>query len=286
MVTLSIQLYSIREALSQNPIQAIEKLLAIGFRHLEPANSRGHEDPGIGGGIPAAKLMEVLAPYGARLSSAHMGPLTMQTIPTIAAYHQQVGNANIVEAIQFFTGYDMLMRRCEEYNQIGKYLVERGQNPLLYHNHYHEYQLLGGKPILYHILENTDPAYLQLEMDTGWVMRAGRDPVAEMTYAASRLRLIHIKDFSHTPVNLLIGKEDAFISWETFGANHQAGDVMKSENFVELGTGIMPIQEILDTANALNVAYAVLEQDDSAIDIFEHLRGSYANARRFRGLAV
>jgi len=286
MVKLSVQLYSIAAEMEKDAVGSMQKLLDIGFRNMEPANGGGDKDPGIGYNVSTETVNKLFAPYGAKISSAHMGPLSMATIPAIADYYEAVGCASIVEAIEFYTGYDMLMKRCEEYNAIGKYLVGRGMNPLRYHNHYHEYQIMKGKPILYHILENTDPAYLQLEIDTGWVKRAGRDPIAEMKYAGERVRLIHIKDFSETPPNLLVGKENECIDWDNFGANHQTGDVMKPENFVEIGTGIMPIQEILDTANALGVEYAVLEQDDSPIDIFDSIRNSFTNLKKFKGIEM
>lgn len=284
-VKLGIQLFSLRNKMAEDPVAALKKTFEIGYHYLEPANSRANEDPVLGCGVSAEQLGEILQSYGGKICSAHLGPLSMDTIPGIAKQHHALGNRNVVEAIMFYRDYDHLMRRCEEYNSIGKYLVEHDMNPLLYHNHYHEYQLLGGKEILYTIMENTDPGYLQFEVDTGWVQRAGRDPVTEMKVAGSRLKTIHIKDFSRTPPNLLIGKEDP-ISWETFGANDQPGDVMTPEDFVEAGTGMMDIQAILDAANKLGVEYAILEQDDTARDIFDSIAGSLGNLRKYRGLEI
>jgi len=284
-VKLGIQLFSLRNKMAEDPVATLKKIFEIGYRYLEPANSRANEDPVLGYGVSAGQLSEILQRYGGRICSAHLGPLTMETIPEIARQHHALGNKNIVEAIMFYQDYDHLTRRCEEYNKIGRYLVGHDMNPLLYHNHYHEYQVLGGKEILYTIMENTDPDYLQFEVDTGWVKRAGRDPVTEMKVAGSRLRTIHIKDFSHTPPNLLIGKEDP-ISWETFGANYQPGDVMTPEDFVEVGTGMMEIQAILDAANELGVEYAILEQDDTARDIFDSIGDSLQNLKKYQGLEV
>lgn len=282
---IGLQLYSVREPMAVQPVETLQKILEAGYRYLEPANARAGQDPGIGWGLSAEKLLEILQPYGARVSSAHMGPLDESTLPSIVEYHSTIGNRNIVQAIEFYTGYDHLMRRCEDYNRIGKYLVEHGMNPLLYHNHYHEYQMFRDKPALYHMLENTDPRYVNFEVDTGWVKRAGRDPLEEMRHVGNRLRIIHIKDFAHTPPNLLLGKEEP-ISWETFGANSQPGDVMHPEDFTELGAGIMNVQEILDTADALGAEYAVLEQDESAKDILESIAISYQNLRTYKNIEL
>lgn len=280
---VGIQLYSVRDEMKKDPVGTLKKVMEIGYRHLEPANARADEDPGLGCGISADELLTLMQPYGARIGSAHLGPLTDESLPGIVQYHQRVGNKNVVVAIEFYTGYDHVMRRCEDYNRFGKYLVEQGMNPLSYHNHYHEFQLLEGKPILYHILENTDPRYVNFEVDAGWTKRAGLDPIQEMKHVGNRLRLVHIKDFSHTPPNLLTGR-DELISWDTFGANDQPGDVMTPEDFSEIGTGMMPIQEIIDTADSLRAEAVVLEQDETAKDIFESIRISMEHFKTYQNL--
>ena len=126
---IGLQLYSVREPMAVQPVETLQKILEAGYRYLEPANARAGQDPGIGWGLSAEKLLEILQPYGAQVSSAHVGPLDESTLPSIVEYHSTIGNRNIVQAIEFYTGYDHLMRRCEDYNRIGKYLVEHGMNP-------------------------------------------------------------------------------------------------------------------------------------------------------------
>lgn len=284
-IQVGLQLYSVRDEMKKDPIGTLKKVMEIGYRHLEPANARADQDPGLGYDISCEQLLELMKPYGAKVGSAHLGPLTDSSLKGVVDYHQAVGNRNVVVAIEFYTSYDHLMQRCLDYNRFGKYLVERGMNPLSYHNHYHEFQLLNGKPILYHIMENTDPAYVNFEVDAGWTMRAGLDPIAEMRHVGSRLRLVHIKDFSHTPPNLLIGKNE-LISWETFGANDQPGDVMTPKDFSEIGTGMMPIQEIIDAADSLGAEAIVLEQDETDKNIFESIRISMEHFKTYKNLII
>ena len=61
---------------------------------------------------------------------------------------------------------------------------------------------------------------------------------------------------------------------------------MHPEDFTELGAGIMNIQEILDTADALGAEYAVLEQDESAKDILESIAISYQNLRTYKNIEL
>ena len=278
-------LHCVQQELDKDPKAVLKKVLDIGFRHLEPANHSAVEEPGTGLGIPAEELKELLEPYGARVGSIHIGGLDDETLPAVMKYNQVLGNRNLVVPIEFFTGYDHIMRMCEHYNHVGRVLIENGFNPLVYHNHYHEFQEVNGKPVLYYLAENTDPKYVHFEMDTGWDVRGGHDPISEMKKMGSRLRLIHIKDYKAHPANLLEGRTE-MVTWETFGANHQEGDKMTPSDFVCAGEGMMPLEEILRIADELGVEAAVWEQDDCGMDLYESLGRTVEYLRRFKHLYI
>lgn len=285
---LGLELYSlhcVQKELTEDPRGVLKKVLEIGFRHLEPANHSAAEEPGTGLGISAEELVEIMKPFGARIGSIHIGGLNDETLPAVMKFNQTLGNRNLVVPIEFFTGYDHVMRMCEHYNHVGKVLIENGFNPLVYHNHYHEFQEINGKPILYYLVENTSPEYVHFEMDTGWDVRAGRDPVEEMKKIGNRLRLIHIKDYASRPANLLEGRTE-LVTWDTFGANHQEGDKMTPADFESAGNGMMPLEEILRTADALGVEAAVWEQDDCGIDLYESLGKTVDYLKRYPQLYV
>jgi sugar phosphate isomerase/epimerase len=66
---------------------------------------------------------------------------------------------------------------------------------LLYHNHDFEFKKgeNGNAPIDY-LLENTDPKYVNFEMDLYWVAKAGADPVAYFKKYPGRFKEWHVKD--------------------------------------------------------------------------------------------
>ena len=80
-------------------------------------------------------------------------------------------------------------------------------------------------------------------------MRAGLNPVDMLKHFGKRIKLIHQKDFawdSLAPINL----------------NGLTPEDIASSAFAEIGTGIMPIQSIIDAANTYTDAgYIILEQD-------------------------
>ena len=287
-VKLGLELYSlhcVQKELDENPRNVIKKVLDLGFRHLEPANGHAENDPGTGYHIPAEELRDMLEPYGAKIGSHHIGNLNDETLPAVMEYNRILGNRNLVVPIYFYTGYDHVMQMCEHFNHVGKVLIENGFNPLVYHNHYHEYQVVNGKPILYWLIENTAPEYVHFEMDCGWDVRAGEDPITEMKKIGNRLRLIHIKDYRTQPANLLIGRTE-MVNWDNFGANHQEGDKMTPGDFVSAGEGMMPLGDILKTADELGVEAAVWEQDDCGENLYDSLAKTIAYLKQFKHLYI
>ena len=114
-------------------------------------------------------------------------------------------------------------------------------------------------------------------------MRGGQDPIQVMKKLGRRLKLVHQKDYSKTPgkpVDCLAAIPDgAVIDMERFQS------VFAPEDFTEIGTGVMDIQRIIDTARELgSVEYIVLEQDCSAHPEMESIAISLENFRRYSGL--
>ena len=163
----------------------------------------------------------------------------------------------------------------------GKKLSEHGIKFLI-HNHYHEFQKLNGKEILFHIMDNTDPNYVSFELDTFWAMRGGMDPLAVMDRLGDRLKLIHQKDFSKTsdsPINLwTVNDPNVLVTWDSFGKGSDHKD------FCEIGTGIMDIQSIINKGNELGAEYIVLEQDHTQLTQMESVRISMDSFHKFSGL--
>jgi sugar phosphate isomerase/epimerase len=63
-----------------------------------------------------------------------------------------------------------------------------------YHNHNVEFAPLAGTTGMDLLLKNTDPATVHFEMDAGWVVAAGLDPLALLKAHPTRFRQMHVKD--------------------------------------------------------------------------------------------
>ena len=77
---------------------------------------------------------------------------------------------------------------------IGKKCKKAGLK-LLYHNHDFEFvKDVDGIVTIDYLLENTDPEYVNFQMDLYWVTKAGADPVAYFEKYPGRFKIWHVKD--------------------------------------------------------------------------------------------
>jgi sugar phosphate isomerase/epimerase len=78
-----------------------------------------------------------------------------------------------------------------------------------YHNHAHEFQ--GEDYIPWEVFASNSRKEVILQVDIGHVVRAGADPAKHMKRYPGRLTTVHIKEFSKTNRNPLVGEGD--VDW-------------------------------------------------------------------------
>lgn len=308
MLKVGLILYSVRDEMSKDPIATVERVAELGYKNIEVCNHNAIADPDCGFGVEAQELKAAFDRFGAQVVSAHIFPLERADLKGVLVYNRALGNKNIVNPMGRFTTYDDLMRQCEFFNTVGRECHENGFT-FLYHNHDHEFRTFGDKSILDLMVENTDPDCLSLELDTFWVMRAGKNPIEMLKHFGQRVKLVHQKDFawdSLAPINTIgLTPEDyemkpgesagidggsdyaknggKFVVTEEEAARAR---YIRSTAFTEIGTGIMPIQAIIDATNAHTAAeYIILEQDYTRMESqLASIEKSMAAFRKFSGI--
>ncbi|MDE0545957.1 sugar phosphate isomerase/epimerase [Microbacterium sp. C7(2022)] len=119
---------------------------------------------------------------------------------------------------------------------------------LLYHNHTAEFRRLpSGGTAFTMLVEQTDPDDVAFELDCFWAATAGADPLALLDHLGERVRLLHITD------------RGSRIAGSTMTP------IVKVDS-VELGTGNMAIEAIIDRAASLHVEAIILETHKNWID--------------------
>jgi sugar phosphate isomerase/epimerase len=280
---VGIQLYSVRSHMAKDPVATVKSVIEEGYRYLETANHTADKDPGVGFGVSAGEMSRLLSERGAHVVSAHISPLTADMLGPVLEYYAQLGTRYIVQPMSFFSNRDDTLRQAENLNRAGKICAEAGMT-LLFHNHFHEFQVFDGSTVFDLILDHTDPALVKVELDTYWAMRGGQDPAAFLRKWGERVRLIHQKDYPaeyKDQIDMIdrINREHLKVDMDYF----MGLDLEKS--FTEIGTGIMDIQSIINAGNDFCKAeYIILEQDRTSHDELESIRISMENFKKFEGI--
>lgn len=303
-------LYSVREEMAKDPIATIGKVGECGYKYIETCNHNAIKDPGCGFGVPAEEIKAEFDKYGSKIISTHIFPLESADLKEVVKYNKIVGNKNLVNPMGSFSTYDDMMHQIEGFNELGRQLREEGMT-FLYHNHHFEFRTFNGKTIEDYIMENTDPEYLSFELDTFWVMRAGLCPVEMLKHMGKRVKLVHQKDFawdSTIAINMLgltpeerSMKEGMFVgmnaesNYAKAGGRHTVDEEKQDKSFseeghvafTEIGSGIMHIQDIIDTANEYTDAeYIILEQDYTRMPTqIDSIRKSMEGFKKFSGIS-
>lgn len=123
---------------------------------------------------------------------------------------------------------------------------------LYYHNHHVEFVKYDGQYLLDIIAENTK--YMGFELDVHWIHRGGEDPIKIIKRYEGRVKLIHLKDFRITEIDLSGISNDMSQFMRAFS------DVVQ---FAELGQGNLPLHEIIQAGLESGSEYFLVEQDDT-----------------------
>jgi sugar phosphate isomerase/epimerase len=230
---LSVQLYSVREALAADPDATLARLAAIGFRQVEPFALLDH----------AASLREGLPRHGLAAPTTHADILTADPEP-VFAIAAELGIGRIVQPwldpARWQTADDVA-RLADALNAAAEGAAAHGLR-VGYHNHHFELESrLDGRHAL-EVFDDRLASDVRLEVDTYWAMTGGADVPALLARLGDRVFALHLKD----------------------------GDgSLDPKRQVPLGRGRLPLAAILDAAPG---ALRVVELDDTEGDRFDALR--------------
>lgn len=245
--TLAIQLYTVRDAISENLEIALEKLAALGFNQIEIYGYDGKFF-----GKSRIEFQNILKNVGVEVISSHH---------TTGMIHNEKGTLlndweNTVEDLHFIGSKYMVCsylfeeeRTLDNYNKLPELLNKSGGLTkkagidFAYHNHDFEFEKFDETKTVYDfILENTYSDLVKMELDLYWIAKAGFDPLTYFEKYPGRFPLWHVKDMK-----------------------------AQSKDFTEIGNGIIDFKTIFESREKAGLKYWFLEQDSSDKDIFESI---------------
>lgn len=244
-MSLSVQLYSIREAFAADPDDALRRLAALGYTRVEPFDLVG----------TASTVAEGLAAHGLTAPTAHHRFLGGDLGPVLAAA-REAGVTTLIDPLvvpERWQRAEDVEATAAQLNEAARVAADHGIR-IGYHNHAHELSSsVGGTTGLEYLADRLDDAVV-LEVDTYWSVVGGADPVALLRRLGERVAAVHVKDGPGTAETL---------------------------DQVAVGSGSLPVPEIVAAAPG---ALRVVELDDTRGDMFDALAASRAYLVE-RGLA-
>ena len=266
---LGLQLYTVRDPLQSDVRATLAEIAAIGYREVE-LFGLGGEDQGDKPlfGLTAKEFAAALEDLGLRAPMAHIWGGAMN-IAEIADLVGQVGVRHLVvpmapefvsiENGQFrmlgVTGRSQLDAIAERLNRQGELAKASGMG-FGYHNHQMEFADLGDENAFDYLFAQADAELVKIELDIGWALFAGIDPLQVLKRYAGRIIAVHLKDHAPPPVG----------DGEFDPASIQA-------QLVEPGTGPTDFAPILAALDEIGVAHRFVEVDVSPDPIQAITRG-------------
>ena len=237
-MSLSVQLYSVRDAVESDLGGTLERLAGIGLTQVEPYNFAATVDA----------LEEGLKSAGLTAPTGH-APLLSSDQDEIFAAAKRLGIGTVIDPFTLpeeWQTEESVRSIAERVNAAAKKGAQYGLR-VGYHNHYWEVaSTINGVTALEFFAGLLDPEVV-LEVDTYWVAVGGQDPVDILTKLGDRVKLIHIKD---GPLNT------------------------DTRAQLPAGKGKVAVLDVVAAAKSLEVG--VVEFDDYSGDIFEGIAESLA----------
>jgi sugar phosphate isomerase/epimerase len=244
-----VQLFTVRDALQNDPRAALAALRDIGIVEAELFGLSGAESATLFG-RPIAELKAALDATGIRVPLSHIGgaltnaaeiaaiakPLGIETL-VVALPNEFTAQTNGRSAMAPIASRAALDALATKLNRVGREYRELGLG-FGYHNHHVEFMPVDGIVPYDYLMANTDPALVKIELDLGWLAYSARDPVEYLERHAGRVVACHLKDYAPNVVT----------------------DVPQRK-LVPPGAGTVNFAAVLAAMRATNVAHGFIEID-------------------------
>jgi len=254
---LGLQLYSVRDILPKDYEGTLKQLSALGFREVEAAGFFDHTP---------AQVKLAMDQAGLRCVSAHYSLAQLQPhVDDIIQFGKDLGlnyivcsspglkDASGVKAPSRAERESMTLAdwrwNADQFNHIGERVHAAGMK-FAYHNHTPEFRSENGVMFYDELLRSTDPSKVAMELDCGWAIVAGQNPVNLLTRYPTRISMLHVKDFKMTATT----------------------NPSNAPPSTELGRGTIDYRPIFEAAEKAHIEHAFVEQEEFDMPAMDALK--------------
>ena len=184
-----VQLYSFRDSMLKNPKETLEEIASLGFKEIESAGSA----KGYYYGLTPSEMGETCKELGMKLTSGHvrLDDDFKQTMEDAVASGQEfVICSSMPSDGQTIDNYKKV---ADQFNKAGEACKKLGLK-FGYHNHEYEFESENGQVLYDVLMDNTESDLVYMELDLGWVVVAGKNPLDYFEKYSGRFPLWHLKD--------------------------------------------------------------------------------------------
>lgn len=249
-----LQLYSLRDDLPKDPKGVLKQVASFGYNQIE-----GYEGPqGIFWGMKNTEFKKYVDDLGLDFVSSHCA--WDKDLDTKAAQAAEIGMKYLLcPYIGSQPTIDDFKKIAARFNEAGAICKKHGIR-FGYHNHAYSFKPVDGQLPQNVMMDETDPALVDFEMDIYWVVDAGADPKAWFEKYKNRFKLCHIKD------------------------RMKNADPTAANNSCTLGEGTIDFASILKDGKANGLEYFIVEQE--RYDNTTPLKSAADNAAYMKKLVI
>ena len=237
-----VQLYSFRNEMAKDAITTLKQIASLGFKEIETARSqKGHYY-----GLGPAEMKSVCDDLDMNLKSGHvhLDDKWQQTMEEALESGQEYLICSSMPSEG--QNVDNYKKVAEEFNKAGE-ACKKLNLKFGYHNHEYEFETENNQVLYDVLLSNTEADLVYMELDLGWVVVAGKDPLDYFKKYPGRFPLWHLKDM----------------------------DMNKKES-TEFGKGGLDIPSMMAHKKASGVKHIFIEQEEYASNPLESMKHNMA----------
>lgn len=237
---VGIQLYTFRDEMMKDAAGTLKKIASLGIKQVESAGS----DKGHYYGLAPKEMKKICEDLGMTLRSGHvhLDDKWQQTV----AEAVESGQEYVICSSMPTSGQtvDNYKRVAAQFNKAGEDCKKQGIK-FGYHNHSSEFESADGQVLYDVLLANTDKDLVHMELDLGWVIAGGKDPLDYFKRYEGRFPLWHLKDMD-----------------------------LQQKHSTEFGKGGLDVIAMLKHRKQSGLKYFFVEQEEYASSPFESMKAN------------
>lgn len=238
-INVGLQLYSLREQFPKDVAGTMQLVHSMGINDVEAGNQYG---------LTAEQFRRVLDIYQLHASGTHFQWQQFSSdADGIIRDCKTLGCEYVtmpwIPHLGHFTA-ENARTAAQRFNEWGRKCADAGIK-FTYHPHGYEFRPYQGGTVFDVLVKETNPKYVNFELDIFWAYDGGADPVKLMQKYPNRFSLMHLKDMKKgvkTP-------------------NYTGGEDVNSD--VTLGAGQLDIPAILAEGQRIGIKHYYIEDESS-----------------------